>query len=304
MDELKEAYRALDLPETATREEVEKRYDTLLRRSRAKERSGGGQDEHFAEITKAYRYIISYEERQAAEQFNKETYGKYKKLAGTAEKIDHFWRYYRFHVFGGIIAIALIIYGIMSYVDHRAEQERLANLPPVDVSAMLLGNYFTEDMSGETEPIEESLLSKFPDWKRFEVLLNYLPLETTNEMDMASQQKAVVLLATERPDIYVMDKAAFEWLVPQGALTNLDELASGPWKTYFDNGSGEALKRSTRDDPTEHVYGIDVTGTKLAEGLPLIGKTKPTELIIGIRLDAPNAEKSKQFIQAFLESGQ
>lgn len=303
MDELKEAFRTLGLPENATREEVEKKYDTLLRRSRAKERSGEGNDEQFAEVTKAYRYILAYEDRQAAEEFNKANYGKYKGMAGTAEKVDHFWRYYKFHVFGGIILLALIIYGINAYMDHRAEQERLAKLPPVDVSMMLLGNYYTSDMSSDTEPVEESLLAKFPGWNRFEVLLNYLPLETTNEMDMASQQKAVVLLATEHPDIYVMDKMAFDWLAPQDILLNLDDLAEGDWKPLLENGSGSALKKATTDNPEEHVLGIDVSHSKLAEGLPLISQSQPTELIIGIRLDSPNVEKAKQFIQGFLESG-
>ncbi|MFD1955059.1 J domain-containing protein [Paenibacillus thailandensis] len=302
MDELKEAYRTLGLPENATRDEVEKRYETLLRKARAKERSGE-QDDGFAEVTKAYRCILDFEDRQAAEQFNQEAYGKYKKMAGTAEKLDHFWRYYKFHVFGGIIVIALIVYGITAYMDHKAEQERLAKLPPVDVSVMLLGNYFTADMSGETEPIEESLLTGFPNWKRFEVLLNYMPLETANEMDIASQQKAVVLLATEKPDVYVMDKASFEWLVPQGILTNLDDMAAGEWKTLLADGGGSALKRSTTDDPAEHVYAIDVTGTKLANSLPIVGRTKPVELVIGIRVDSPRADKAMQFIQQFMESG-
>ncbi|QAY65524.1 J domain-containing protein [Paenibacillus protaetiae] len=303
MDELKQSFERLGLPETATREEVEKRYDTLLRRARAKERSGEGKDESFDEITKAYRYILTYEDRKAAEAFNQKAYGKYKGMARSAEKLDHFWRYYKFHVLGGIVVLALIIYGISAFHNHQEEKARLAKLPPVDVSIMMLGGYYMNDFSNETGPLEQSLLSKFPDWKRFKVLLNYLPLDASNETDMAAQQKAVVVLATERPDIYIMDKKAFDWMGPQDAFLPLDDLASGQWKPYLDAGSGTAVKMATKDNPDEHVYGIDISGTKLAQGLPIVTKTQPVELIAAIRSNSKNIEKSEQFIEQFLKSG-
>lgn len=300
MDELKRAYEKMGLPDNASKEEVDKRYTTLMRqaRSRQRENPSGTDQADFEEVTRAYRYILNEDNRKASEEFNQQEYGKYKKMAGSAEKVDHFWRYYKFHVLGGIIALILVIVGINSYMDHRAEQERLAKLPPVDLSIMYLGEYYMSDSTGKqtTEAdIETALLEQFPEFKRFKVNFTYVPLDAKDQMDIASQQKAMVVLATERPDIYITDTAAFNWVGPQGAFMNLDSV------TGLSNllKPEDSYKQKTEDVPDEHTYGVKISGSSILGNIPIQGKDN---FIASVREGSKNTDKAVQFIEKFLQT--
>ncbi|MFF2484126.1 J domain-containing protein [Paenibacillus sp. NPDC058071] len=310
MDELQQAYRTLGLPDSASKEEVEKRYSLLLRQARARqkqaesgERSEGEDAFDFDSITRAYRFILAHEDKQAAEQFNQQEYGKYKKMAGTAEKVDHFWRYYKFHVFGGIVLVALIIYGITAFIDHREEQKRLASLPPVDLEIMFLGEYFISDGNGGTgkeAELEEALLAQFPDWNRFTVKLIYAPMDVKDQMDIASQQKAMVMLATEKPDVYILDKGTFNWISPQGPFLNLDEAGQNAGEKLKEAlGTDAAFKQKTEDDTESRTYGIEISGSKLLNNLPVVAKDN---YIVAIRVNSERQQKALEFIERFLET--
>ncbi len=102
MNELQQAYKTMGLPEHASKDEVEKRYTILMRqeRSRQKQQDAARSAEapgtetdrvqtgtpDFETVTRAYRFILEYEDKVAAEQFNAQEYGKYKNMAGTAQK--------------------------------------------------------------------------------------------------------------------------------------------------------------------------------------------------------------------------
>lgn len=296
MDELKQAYETMGLQEFAAKEEVEKRYTLLMRqaRTRTMKNDSGEAVDSFEDITKAYRTILEYEDRKITDAFNEQEYGKYKKMAGKAQKMDHFWRYYRFHTLGAIAAVALIIYGIISFVDYREEQARLASLPPIDLNVSLMGNYMLEEGTPKEEPIEKALLAAFPEWKRFASTLTFVPPDEQSQY--AYMQKAVLILATEHPDVYIMDRNIFKWIGVQGVLTNMDEAVEGELKPLIKDEL--LLKLKTDEDTTEHVYGIDLTKSKLADDLPLY----KTDMIIGIRGNAKNPEKAVAFIKKYLET--
>jgi hypothetical protein len=296
VEELKQAYETMGLPELAAKEEVEKRYTTLMRQARSrtqqqKDDAGDG-DDSFAKITQAYRLILEYEDRKLTDAFNEQEYGKYRKMAGQAQKMDHFWRYYKFHTLGAIAAVALIIYGVISFMNYREEQERLANLPPVDLNVSFMGNYMLKDDAPKVEPIENALLTAFPEWKRFVSTLTFVP--TDEQSQMAYMQKAVLILATEHPDVYIMDRNIFEWIGKQGVLMNLDNDVNGELKPLLKDGL--TLKTRTDEDTEDHVYGIDLSNSALVNQLPLYKEN----MIIGIRLDSKNPDKARAFIKKFL----
>lgn len=300
MEDVKQAYAKLGLPENASKEEVEKRYSLLLRQSRSRTQTTGNGEttaDEFSQVTAAYKRILEAEDQKFKQAFNEKEYGKFKNMASAAEKTDHFWRYYKYHVFGGIVAIALIIYGVIAYMDHREEQRYLASLPPVDLSVMYFGEFFTEDNKQDMAVLEQSLLDKFPEWKRFKVNLTYVPLDAKDAVDMASQQKAMVVLATEKPDIYILDSASFDWISPQGVLQNIDDAVSGELKSSVTES--ELVKKTTKDEPTEHVYGIDISKSPLVKNLSVL---TPKNYIVGVRVNSENTDKAIQFIDKFLQA--
>ncbi|ASS66643.1 MULTISPECIES: hypothetical protein [unclassified Paenibacillus] len=297
MDTIKQAYRDLGLPDNASKEEVEKKYSLLLRRARSQQgRAGDGEaagSPSLETINAAYRAILEHEEATAREEYNKKAYGKYKGMAGSAQKVDHFFSYYKFHLLGAIVLIAAVVYGINAYLNHKEEQAELAKLPPAALALSYFGE-FGSPAGSDVKTAEQQLVSRFPDWKRVIVHLTYVPAEPMSGQDMAMVQKSVLDLITNKDDVYLMDRASFDKLASQNALlpleTHKDELGS----EYNDS---RALSAAAQDTPNEkHVYGVDVTDSPLVKSMGLEGG----RFIAGIRSDTARLDNSLQFIRAAL----
>jgi hypothetical protein len=311
MNDLKQAYDTLGLPENATREEVEKRYEILLRRERQREiRKEDGGTLDFREVNRAYRFIIDHENEHAINTINEQEYGRYKGYAKQAEKLDHFFSYYKWRLFAGIAAVALIIYGIIAYVDHRAEQSRLAAMPPTNLEASFLGRFYLPSGANRTEELEAAILEQFPEWQRVEADILGYNMASQDSMDYAMLQKVTVQLATERPDVYILDSDSYQWIARNGVLVNLDNVVEGRFRDLLPEGAAVRAFVPDRDDlrgnvdpeapvsGEEHVFGIDIGRSPLAEKLPL----HMQEMIVGIRLDAKHPENALLLIERYLEA--
>ncbi|WP_331701635.1 J domain-containing protein [Paenibacillus sp. IITD108] len=298
MEDLKKQYEILGLPEFADKEEVEKRYSLLLRRERSRQKleapdEASSQENglDFEQVTAAYKQILAYEDQKFTEAFNEQEYGKYKKLSGQAQKVDHFWRYYKYHTIGAIAAVALLIYGIISFIDHQEEKKRLASLPPVDVSVMFMGTFGMKENDDKFDRINDALLEAFPDWSRFDSNIIFVPKDDMNQM--AYLQKATVILATEIDDLYVMDEAMLHWIGQQGAFLDLgEEPMLAPLLT-----EQNSKKFAIQEDPTERIYAVDLGQTEFVNDVPVLGQN----FYVGIRINAKNPEKAKQFLKHYLE---
>ncbi|RCX21398.1 hypothetical protein DFP94_102147 [Fontibacillus phaseoli] len=301
MDDLKRAYELLGLPENASREEVEKAFDLLLRRSRSRrpnEQGDGESEESQYDLQlKAYKTIVEFEERSKIDEMSRERYGKWGKLAGNAEKVDDFFRLHKTKVIIGIIAVIALVVGITSFINHREEQKRLAALPPIDLSIMFVGNYMSDQNQGGDEGLEKAMTAQFPEWKRLKVILTYLPSqgEGVGTADLAYQQKAMAMVATEKPDVYILDENSFDWLGGGGVLEKLDSEANGVLKPLLGENS---IKEGRAEEETEdHVYGIRVTDSPLAKQLPLAMQ----DMIITVRIGSDNKDKAIHLIERYLE---
>lgn len=294
MDELKKAYETLGLSENASREEVEKEFERLLRRSRSKQ----SDSDEYEQKLKAYKTIVEYEGRSKIDEMSRERFGKWGKFAGTAEKVDDFLRINKGRIIFGMIAVIVVIAGTVAFMNHREEQKRLAALPPVDLSIMFLGNYTSDQEKGGDEGLEQAMTQQIPEWKRLEVTVTYLPPlgETSTTYDMAFMQKASAVVATEKPDVYILDKNSFQWIGGSDVLESLDEEVEQELKPLVDDSL--LIKGTTEDNPEEHIYGIKVSDTELAKQLPLFME----DMFITIRLDSDNKDKAVHLIKRYLES--
>ncbi|THF74848.1 J domain-containing protein [Cohnella fermenti] len=310
MEDLKQAYEVLGLPETATKEELENRYFLLTRRARAQKMREGG--EHAAgeavdldKVSEAYRYIRDYEENQAKAEFTAKEYGKFKGMAGKAQKWDHIFHYYKVHMLIGLIVLALIGYGIKAFVDHREEQARLAKLPPIDLSVMFYGEFFYGDSFGtDTEPLGEEIVKRFPDWQRVQAELTYVPLEVKSEQDMALIQKGMIVLIDNKTDLFILDKGNFEKLANQEFFLPLDQYEGADAGELPQDGDSRAIVYQPVDsegqpdpDMEEAVYAIDLSGTKLGEELGVSGTG---EYYAAVKASAARPEAAVEFILHYL----
>ena len=301
--EIKQAYEILGLEEGASYEEVNKRFDLLIRQARSRNRDihAGPHDAEQSDerISKAYRLITDTENARIIEQKRQENYNKWGKLAGPKERWDDFLRLHRTKLILGIIAIIIIIAGISTYHNHQQEQARLAKLPPIDLSVMFIGDFAASQDSNVSEQLESSLLADFPQWKRISTRITLLP-NTTDQVDqttLALQQKAQIDVMTEKPEIYVLDQHAFDWLVQGGGLANLDQLTDQTGNKLNLPANIEASTH-TNDDPTSHVYGLHISSSPLISKLPIAS----SDLIIGVRAGTPLTGKTLQFLSTYMNS--
>ena len=290
-EELKKAYEVLGLPEDATKEQIEKRYFMLVRkyRSRMLDQNNENNDDDYNidEINRAYNLILEYERRQANEEYRQKHYSRFKRI--DMEKIDHFFHYYKIHLLVAIIVVVAIVFGIKGYLDKRAEREAEAKLPPIQLSVLFFGEYYASDES-ESEKIENNILQQFPEWKRVKVQISYVPEVARNEYDIAMQQKSIITLISERPDIYIVDEFNFNRLLSQGIFSPLDDKAQTllqqlPQDDIYSGVAGEGQEK--------RIYGIDVTDSPLLQGVNMSGK----KLIATLRADAEKEENALKLIE-------
>lgn len=306
MESLKQAYEVLGLSEDATKEELEHRYYLLMRRLRAqkmREASEIPDGERLDEdaITRAYRFILDYEKEQESQAYIEQHYGKNKAKAERKLKREHFFQYYKFHILGAILVLALIGYGINSYIDHREEQRRLASLPPASLSVMFFGEYFYgEGFGSDTEPLAEDIVALFPDWQRVIAGLTYVPSEIRSEQDMALIQKSMITMIDDKSDLFILDRDNFSKLAKQEAFLPLEEAAGEAIRPLLDTDAAvaETLEPGLNEEdeqPEEHVYGIDLSDTPIGETLGITGN----EFIAAIRATAEHQQNAEAFIAYF-----
>ncbi|HEY8528209.1 MAG TPA: hypothetical protein VIL22_00855 [Paenibacillaceae bacterium] len=300
MDDLKEAYKVLGLPEDADRETVEKRYFILLRQARARQMRGepAGTDPACdpEAIDRAYRLIVAEEERKERERLREQLYGKDEKAAERKAKIEHFFHYYKFHLLGAILLVAFIIYGVNAWLDQRAEQRRLASLPPPDLEIHFVGAFWPTGENRAIEDVEPVVLDQFPGWQRVVARLSYVPQEMQSGQDYAFAQKLVIDLIQYKPDVFILDEPHFSALVSQGIFKRLDDPALGG----LADAIPEALKRMAQaeEDPAPALYGVDISGSPLLEEWPV---TKRGPVIAAVRVDTARPDKAREFIGRLLE---
>jgi hypothetical protein len=280
--DLKKAYETMDLPENSNIEEVEKRFEILVRRMRG-EKSETKQDDSEILIM-AYKTIKEFQRQQKVDQYNAARFGTNIRKKERSEKIEQFWLHHRWKVIASIAAIAII--AIVSNI--VVNNIKLANLPKPAIEVMMYGDYY----GAKDQDLEKAIWGKFADWKRVKAIINYLPSESTGATDPAYVQKSFVVLATEHPDVYILDKATFKAMLAQNALANLDS-----WKSTLSTGhSTDQLITGTQANDTEaHLYGVDLSDDPLwkAIGLPLNDK------IAVLSTNLKNPENAKRFIINF-----
>lgn len=263
-EELKQAYAALGLPENATREQVEKRYFILLKRSRSGKDVpesavvGGEGVPSISEINKAYNTVLGIETAKLTD-------------IPKQGKVAHFFFYYRTHVIVSVIVLIFAGFMIKEAVDKRIAESKL---PPIDLEVSVFGNYYFAD----PDLLSANMLKLVPEWQRIETTVTYVPTEIRSEQDMALQQKSVLHLVTENPNLYILDELNFHSLAAQGALRKLEELPD--WAALAVPGS-KTVKSRSQDDTEEHLYGIDITGNPVFEGVEMSDERQ----IIALRIN-------------------
>lgn len=289
-DKLKEAYERLNLPEDITREELNKKFDLHLKRSR----SNSDENERVAyeEEFLAFKTILDGLDQREIQEAEDKRLEKWGKLSGVARKSENFFRLYKVHTFVSIIVLLVLIFGGNALYNNWQAKKYEASLPPVDVHIMFLGNYESKDSSGKDEELKQEIVNRYGAWKRVKTNVVYLPSTdgTGGTLDMSYIQRAMAMLAAERPDILILDDATFEWLGQQDGLKNLEPFIKAAGLPMDDTRLKHVKNTETGK---EAISGIDITDTKFATDLPIHSQ----KMIIGLLGDDDSKNKSTDFVE-------
>jgi hypothetical protein len=291
-EKLKQAYDRLGLSENVSREEINKRFDLLLKRRRSKssdeERSAPEED------FQAFKFILDSLDEQEISEAEQQRLAKYGKLSGAASKWERFMRLYKTHVFVSVIVLIVIAFAGNALYNNWQHKKYLASLPPLDASIMFIGNFGLKDPSGKNDDLNEAIIKQYPEWKRVDASISYLPRtgEGADSFDMNFMQKAVVELAANHPDILILDKATLEWIGGQDGFQDIKSIVE----------SGKIAKDDPRlkwgknpDSGQEELYGVDITDSPFVAALPVNRGNE--DMIIGVLADDEVKDKAIALIE-------
>ncbi len=297
---LQEARKILGVTKASSKDEIEKKYDVVLKKYKIMKMDGTLDDNAEAEFRKstdAYRVIMGYEVEEPKVE-KKETYTDkaFEKVGIDRKKADNFFHYHKYHILIGIVAVILIVYSVYSIVT-RVEP---------DITIGLLGevNYESQDK------FKEKIVENIPEIKEVAVDSAVLSGNHNDQQSYAYLQKAVVLISASDIDLFLVNKYAFDNYAKNGAFMALDDVAK---ELDIDASKSESLKLRVVDEwedpagPTDQpkpktyadaeprLYGIDISGSEFFKDIDVIGPEK----ILVVRVQPKNYDLVLKLIKLF-----
>ncbi len=260
-----EARDLLGLHEQATRDEITRRYDVLVRKLR--DEPEGQSARTMAQVEEAYKILtgIAWKDPEAEKRLRERDahpgiLARLLKMEQT--KLDNLLHYYTKPAIAVLLALALVVWIIVSTVFRPREDFRL--LAAGDI-------YITE-----ADRVEEAMKTLLPGTSNPMVQIIYLSGETDASMEYTLQQKLMVEIGYGEQDIMLVDRAVYTSFAEQGAFVPLDDMLA-EYGTTAEAQKDQAVvvpadNRAEGDDGGAHVYGIRVTDSRLLKELQIYGE--------------------------------
>jgi len=277
----KDAYQILGLKEGASKEQIQNKYNILVKRYRmSSDKDDKNSQMDIEKIDMAYNLLMGYHIEEPTESRPNKPNPILKKMGVDEKKAENFLYYYKFRI---IVAIVLIIFAAFFIKD-------IVGKIPSDLDVAIVGEIFNND----TELFKQNVMDKMPELREMSIDTATFLKDMDGQMEYAMNMKTMVLFGAGTVDIFFMDKDTYERFGSQGAFVNLDEVA-GKLKVDEDKNSDLLLK--TEEVQEEHLYGIDVSDSKLLKESGVIGE----RIIAAIRVDAKHYENAMRMLELLLE---
>ena len=279
---MKDAYEVLGVKETASKDEIKKRYDVLLKKHWMMESgqlSEANPEVSFEDINRAYNLIMGYDTGEKPEN-TKKANPLFKKLNLDEKKVNNFFYYYKVHMIVGIVVVLFLAFTLKGCV----------TAIKADLSVDFIGNF----NYNQSDPLAQKIKNDIPGLKAAEVEIIPLTGNLNSQQEYAFQTKAMVVLSAGDVDVYIMDKVNFEKYGKQGVFSSLDDLAA---QLNIDRNVNKDYILTSVNEKSEHLYGIDVSKSSVLKesGVIINGA------IAGIRADAKHQENAVKLIKLLLK---
>lgn len=202
----------------------------------------------------------------------------------TKQKLEFIWDYYKFHIIGTIVIIAIIT---SFTVDIMNNKETVLNMT-------FLGDYMDSDLRETLQNKATSQLVKDNQNKK-QILIDFLikKNDMKDEYSMASVQKLQASIAAKDIDILVLNKSDFQIYANQGTFMKLSQL---PNFSQLDIQEKDLLNFQVKDvDSKPEAYGINIENLAILKEL----KYDPKDKVLGIVVNTKRPDKASEFLKWF-----
>lgn len=280
---LSEARKILGIEKTASKDEILKRYDIILKKYKNTNIVDGVKVE---DVNDAYNVLMGYDlsnkpdMKPTEPSFFSKMWAKLLKLDPV--KVDTFFLYNKYKIIAGIIGFIFIFSLVKSIVTRVDPDLYFTSVGQITIT--------------EPEKVQESIKSKIPELKAPMVEAMYLGPNDQGEQAYAMAMKVTTVLAAGDMDVILVDKEKYESLAKQGAFVKIEDLSKS---TGIDLPKEQSLLVKPDEGlGDEAVYGIDVTTSKfLGEN-----NIKGNKIIMGVRINAKHMDSAVKLFKIIYES--
>lgn len=281
MLDITDACKALGVSSNAGKNEIERRYSIILKKHKNATDQGETSDaeqEEFKKATEAYNVLMGYEVPSTAEPFKPNPL--LKKMGIDEKKAQNFFYYYKFHI---LIAIAVLIIGyftVMSFVNRVEPDFTTAFIGEIDYA--------------NTDLLYGQIKEAIPEIKEPGFDGAFITAKGNGPNDSTMVMKAIAVFSSGGADLYILDKVNFDKFAQQGGFISLDEFAA---KAGIDLTKNKDFTAKVEDNSTEHLYGVDVSGSSAIKQAKISGK----EMIAAIPVNTKKQELAAKLIEYLLK---
>ncbi len=296
----KESRTIMGIPMNSSKEDIEKKYDVILKKHRKMKMDGTltkEAEEDFQKKTDAYKILMGYEVEEPNSP-KKETYvdKAFVKAGMDRKKVDNFFHYHKYHILISIIAVIIIAASVYSIV---------TKVKP-DITIGILGEVHEQ----ATDTFKQKITKSLPEIKEVGLETVMLSNRINDPNSSMYIQKAMVLFAASDTDVFLLSKYVFDQYASDGAFMAMDDIARD---FRIDTESSNYLKLKVVEewnqpqDPKEKrtvksyrdaepkLYGIDVTNSEFFKDVDVLGPEK----ILAVRAEPENFDLIKKLIKLF-----
>lgn len=279
MPSSKESYIILGLKKGASKDEIAKRYNIILKKFRSGQafEVQGERQYCLEEVDAAYNKLMGYEVKLPEDKAKTKPNPFLKMLNIDQKKWDNFWEYHKIHVLLSIIAV-FVVFSVVKGMVTRVTP---------DLGLAFIGAFSPVD----GDKLDKSIRSELTDLKLVSVDAALISEKEVGEQAYAMQMKAVVIMAAGDVDVFVVDKKNFEVYTNQGAFIDLANFAK---ENNVNVEKNKEFIVKSHEDTEAHLYGIDVSGSPLLNDIKLPSGEKK---IAAIRLNAKHKENAERLMK-------
>lgn len=295
-----EARKILGVVKSSSRDDIEKKYDILLKKYRLLKLNGTLDEKaeaDFVKSTEAYRIIMGYEVDEPKVE-RKETYTDkaFEKAGIDRKKADNFFHYYKFHILISIAVIIFVVLTVRSFVT-RVEP---------DITIGFIGEVNQQAF----DTLGTKIKGNIPEIKEVAFDSAMLSDRYDDPQAYASTSKAMILLSVSDTDLFIVSKYAYNKYANNGPFMELEDVAKelnidvsasqylktrvvDEWEDTTNENSERKAK--TYRDAEPKLYGIDVTNSEFFKGIDVVGPEK----ILVVKYEPENRDLILKLVKLF-----